>query len=169
MFHLRAAADEDARRGGYAGVRIAGEMSWVLGADMGARPFLEFEALLNETLLARGSSGVCLYERAQTEPAVIRDVLRTHPVAVIGDRVHNNVYYEPVDVVLGRGDVERVRADWMVGRLEALTTRETAVFDVSRLTLEGASPRDLMRAAPGRLASDLRLDSCPLFGRLPPV
>ena len=50
MFQLHATADERARSSGYSALRIAGEMSWVLGADMGNRPFLELEALLNETL-----------------------------------------------------------------------------------------------------------------------
>jgi PAS domain S-box-containing protein len=168
MFQLHATVDERARSSGYSALRIAGEMSWVLGADMGNRPFLELEALLNETLPAHGSSGICLYDRRATQPSIIRDVLRTHPVAVIGERVHDNVYYEPVDVVLGRGDVDRARADWMVDRLEALTSRKTAVFDVGRLTLEGASPGDLMRAAPAMIAAELKLDYVQLFELLPP-
>src|ERR1700687_3190204 len=50
MFELHAAMDDQARSSGYSALRIAGEMSWVLGADIGHRPFLKFEALLNETL-----------------------------------------------------------------------------------------------------------------------
>jgi PAS domain S-box-containing protein len=167
MFQLHATMDERARRSGYSALRIAGEMSWVLGADMGTRPFLELEALLNETLPARGSSGICLYDRNESQPTVILDVLRTHPVALINQQVHDNVYYEPVDVVLGRGDVDRVRANWMMGRLEALTSRKTAVFDVGRLTMEGASPGDLMRLAPAMIAAELHLDYVQLFELLP--
>jgi hypothetical protein len=83
MFQLHAAMDERARTSGFSALHIAGEMSWVLGADMGDRPFLELEALLNETLPARGNSAICLYHRNQSQPTVIRDVLRTHPFVII--------------------------------------------------------------------------------------
>ena len=167
MFQLHASVDEQARNSGYSALRIAGEMSWVLGADLGDRPFLELEALLNETLPARGSAGVCLYDRNRSQPAIIRDVLRTHPIAIIDQQVLDNVYYEPIDVVLGRGDVDGARVDWMVNRLEALTSRKTAVFDVGRLTLEGASPGDLVRLAPAMIAAQLHLDYVQLFEVLP--
>ena len=167
MFELQDSFTSQARRNGFAALRIACEMSWVLGPDIGTERFLEYEALLNSAPPASGRSIVCQYDSRQNHPPVIRDVLRTHPVAIIGERVHDNLYYEPVDLVLGRGDAERARADWMVQRLETLTRRETALSDLGRLTLDSASSSDPLSAAPDLIAAGLVADHVQLFELLP--
>jgi PAS domain S-box-containing protein len=58
-------------------------------------------------------------------------------------------------------------ADWMVRRLQALTRRETTLFDLGRLILEGASPSDPMRTAPDLIGAALQLDYVQLFELLP--
>jgi PAS domain S-box-containing protein len=167
MLALHKTASQRARSSGFSALRIAGEMNWVLGADIGSQHFFEFEALLNETLPAMGGAGACMYDWYQTQPTVIQDVLQTHPVALIGEKVHDNVYYEPVDVLLGRGDFERTRADWMARRLQATTRRATALFDLCRLTLEGAAPVDMLRSAPDLITAALPLECVQLFELLP--
>jgi PAS domain S-box-containing protein len=94
-------------------------------------------------------------------------VLRTHPITIIGDRVHNSLFYEPADLLVGTGDVERSRAELMVERLRALTRRATAMLDFCRLLRLGASPDDLMRGAPALIAAELQLDYVQLFALLP--
>jgi hypothetical protein len=54
--------------------------------------------------------------------------------------VHNNPYYEPVDVVLGTADVEAARLDWMVAQLQSLTRRDTGLVDLGHLALDSALP-----------------------------
>jgi PAS domain S-box-containing protein len=162
MLALLAASIDRARLSGFSELRIAGEMAWVLGEDTGSERFPEFEALLNETLPATGSSGLCQLDRRRTQPHVIRDALRTHPVAIIDLRLHTNVYYEPIDLVLGKGDADRARVDWMITQLQSVTRRETALADLGRLALEGASA-DLMGAAETLVASELGLDYVQIF------
>jgi hypothetical protein len=43
-------ADDRARLDGYDGVRVVGEMSWALEADVGSRRLTEYEVLLNNFL-----------------------------------------------------------------------------------------------------------------------
>ena len=167
MFELQETMAAQARSSGFSALRIAGEMNWLLGSDIGTERFLEYEAQLNALLRPGGRSVVCLYDWHRTQPPVLRDVLRTHPVAIIGERVHDNLFYEPFDLVLGRGDLEPARADWMLRRLERRTRREIALSDLGRLILEGASPGDPMRAAPDLIAAGLQLDHVQLFEFLP--
>jgi PAS domain S-box-containing protein len=167
MFDLQQALTEHARSGGFSKLRIACEMSWVLGPDIGNKRFLQYEALLNSTPAALDRSILCQYDWHRTQPAVVRDVLRTHPVAIIDDRVHDNLYYEPVDLVLDSRDADRTSVDWMVRRLETLTRREIALSDLARLTLDGAASGDPMRAAPELIAAELQLDHVQLFELLP--
>jgi hypothetical protein len=70
------------------------------------------------------------YEEEEEEPLLV--------VAVAGQgaSVHNNPYYEPVDVVLGTADVEAARLDWMVAQLQSLTRRDTGLVDLGHLALE---------------------------------
>ena len=75
-------------------------MTWALGPESGCDRLIEFEARLNEFLVESRSVIVCLYDRRRFDPAVIHDVLRTHPVVVLGDQVYSNPYYEPPELVL---------------------------------------------------------------------
>jgi PAS domain S-box-containing protein len=167
MIDLQDAMTSRARSSGFAALRIAGEMSWVLGADIGSERFLEYEARLNRTPPMSGRSVVCQYGWHENQAPVIRDVLRTHPVAIIDERMHCNMYYEPIDMVLGRGDVHRARTERMVRLLQEHTNRVTALFDLGRLTLDGASPGPLMAAAPALIAVELHHDDVQVFELLP--
>src|SRR6266567_266023 len=51
MFDLQAALTARAQSSGFSKFRIASEMSWVLGPDIGTERFLRYEALLNDSTL----------------------------------------------------------------------------------------------------------------------
>ena len=141
-------------------------MAWVLGEDMGSERFLAFEAVLNKALPATGSPGLCQYDRRRSQPAVIQAALRAHPVAVIDLRLHHNVYYEPIDVVLARGDNGDARVDWMITQLQSVTRRDTALVDLGRMALEGASA-ELTSAAQALVTAELGLDYVQIFELIP--
>lgn len=167
MLELQDAITRRARSRGLSALRIAAEMSWVLDADIGDERFFEYEALLNRMRPASARSIVCQYDGRGSQRQVIRNVLRTHPVAIIGERVHDNLYYEPFDLVIGRGNLERTRADWMVHRLEVITRRAIALSDLGKLIPEGALPGNQLRAVPDLIAAGLHLEHVQLFELLP--
>ena len=150
-----------------AGIRIAAEVNWEFGADIGTERFIAYEARLNAVPPECGSSLICLCDWHQTPPPVIQSVLRTHPVAIVGEWVHESPFFEPVDAILGQSDVERTTADWIAARLEARTRRQMALFDLGRLVLESTSADDPMRAAPDLIAAALQIDHVSLFELLP--
>jgi PAS domain S-box-containing protein len=119
-------AVRDAVSAGYSGLRVTGEMTWALGDEAGCDRIIEYEALLNGFFPGSRASAICQYNQARFPAEVVRDVLRTHPVAVLGDQVCPNIYYEPPDMVLGRTD-ERERVRWMVGRLREARSAERAL------------------------------------------
>lgn len=92
--------EADALAAGFAGLRVAGEMTWALGPETTSERLIEFEALLNRFLEGSRSVILCQYNRNRFDPAIIHDVLRTHPVAVLGDQVCPNPYYEPPELML---------------------------------------------------------------------
>lgn len=155
-----------ANAAGFAGLRVIGETSWALGPDIGSDALIDYEARLSEFLPATGIRAMCLYDWDRWQPSVLRDVLRTHPLAIIDQRLHTNVYYEPGLVVLGQGDVEDVRLQWMVNQLQSLTRREATLVDLGHLALEGELA-DLMRGAPVLVAAELGLERVEIFELLP--
>ncbi len=108
----RAAAD------GFAGLSITGEMTWALGPETGNDRLIEYENKLNRLLPTTGARAVCQYNRRLFPPAIIRDVLRTHPVAIVGSLVCPNVFYEPPDMLLGRRSIAE-ETTWRIQQLKS--------------------------------------------------
>jgi len=86
---------------GCAALRVTGEMSWALRGLPGSERLIDYEAKLNQFLPGRQCLAICQYDRRRFEPAVLLDVLRTHPIAVIGAEVYDNLYYMPPDELRG--------------------------------------------------------------------
>lgn len=109
---------------GYNGCRFAGEPIWALeNAEM--RPgLIDFESRLNELFRGKKAAGFCVYDKHAWPANVIQDILRTHPVAVVGDLVcKSNVYYEPA--VLTDQDVTAQRqVERMLQNLRGLRMHE---------------------------------------------
>jgi PAS domain S-box-containing protein len=114
---------------GFSGLRVLGEMSWVLAAGIDADKFIEYEALLNDFVAKSRSLVLCQYDSTLFDPAVIHDVLRTHPVAVIEEQFCPNPYYEPPELFLHKelmeiSEFKRKRVDWWINQLEAVRSSE---------------------------------------------
>lgn len=131
MIDFLARAEAEARAEGYSGLRVLGEMTWLLKMRTDDEHVIEFEALLNQHLAGSRSIVLCHYDRSHFDLALIHDVLRTHPVAILGDLVCPNPYFEPPELVLrheGEADAEfkRKRVEWWIAQLKAATTTEQA-------------------------------------------
>ncbi|MFO8033608.1 MAG: MEDS domain-containing protein [Candidatus Bipolaricaulota bacterium] len=101
MIALLRQETERAREEGYAALRVTGEMSWALRGLPGSERLIEYEVMLNQFLPGSACIGLCQYDRRRFSPEVLLDVLRTHPIAVIGTEVYDNVYYVPPEELLG--------------------------------------------------------------------
>ena len=108
---------EEAVARGFTGFRVTGEMTWALGTESPCRGLIEYEAMLNRFFPGRPALALCQYDRKRFPAHVVRDVLRTHPMAVLGDQVCSNLYYEPPEFVL-EGGHEEERVDWMISQLQ---------------------------------------------------
>jgi len=95
MIALLQSETERALAEGYPALRITGEMTRVLDGLPGSERLIEYEARLNEFFSGSQCLAICQYDRRRFDPAVLLEVLRTHPVAMIGTRIHDNFYYIP--------------------------------------------------------------------------
>lgn len=108
---------EEAARAGFKGSRFAVEMTWALGPDIEPADLEHWEATLNNIFVS-GVRGriACQYNRSRLSPEVLLAAFRTHPIAVLGDQVSPNWFYEAPLVLGEKSDAARV--EWMISVLE---------------------------------------------------
>lgn len=107
MIQFLAQATADARAAGFTALRATAEMTWALGGDPGVERLIEYEAKLNHFFPTRDILAICQYNRRRFSPAIILDVIRTHPLVIFGGLVCRNPYYVPPDELLGADDASR--------------------------------------------------------------
>ena len=64
--------------------------------------WIKFESRLNEVLLDYHDPVICTYDANLISGAIAVDVLRTHPVAIVGGLLYQNPFYVPPREFLGR-------------------------------------------------------------------
>lgn len=97
---------------GYSALRVTGEMTWALRKLSGSERLIEYEAKLNEFFPASQCVAICQYDRRRFKPAILLDVLSTHPIAIVGNEVFDNFCYLPPKDFLGpdreKAELERL-------------------------------------------------------------
>jgi len=78
---------------GLSGARATGETSWSREVPGGER-IVEYEANLNVLLLDLPVTALCQYDVRRFDGATIFDILRVHPLMLVGGQVVRNPYYE---------------------------------------------------------------------------
>ncbi len=123
-------AEQQAIDDGFSGLRATWNMGWVLEGTPGADRLIEYEAHLNRFLAGSRTCALCRYSRDSSSPELIEDALQTHPLAVLGDQICPNAYYEPPDMVLGDRPVAE-RIDWMMAQLQRARFSEAKLEEVT--------------------------------------
>jgi len=95
MIALLRAETERALADGYPALRVTSEMAWALGGLRGSERLIEYEAGLNEFFPGSKCLAMCQYDQRRFAPEVLLNVLRTHPLAVVGTVVYDNFYHIP--------------------------------------------------------------------------
>jgi hypothetical protein len=78
---------------GYRRIRFVTHMEWALEALPGVEGLLEYEASAN--LEASEDPVVCVYDLSRFGGDVMVDVMRTHPVVIVGGLIQENPFYVP--------------------------------------------------------------------------
>jgi PAS domain S-box-containing protein len=103
MIALLEAETQVALQEGYAALRVTGEMTWALRGLPGSERLIEYEIKLNTFFPGRRCMALCQYDQRRFAPEILLDVLRTHPIAVVGTEVYDNFYYTPPQEMLEDG------------------------------------------------------------------
>ena len=87
--------------------RFWGNMEWALTGLPGVEDLVEYESLLNRFIPKYDDVVVCVYDLNKFSATVVMDVMRTHPMVIIGGILQENPFFVPPDEFLrelrGRG------------------------------------------------------------------
>jgi PAS domain S-box-containing protein len=95
MINLLRSETEKVLAEGYTALRVTGEMTWALHGLPGSERLIEYETRLNNFFPGSKCLAICQYDKRRFSPAVLMDVLHTHPIAVLGTKVYDNPFYIP--------------------------------------------------------------------------
>ncbi len=141
MIRFLEGSAREAKSQGYAGLRVTGEMTWALGPEPGVEKVLEYEAKLNDVIRRGDLVVLCQYNRARFGPAVIKEVIHTHPFVINEGVLAKNPFFIPPDEYLPPAqsavEVERL--------LETIVAFQKAQDDLRR---QAEEVRDLYEHAP---------------------
>ena len=115
----------EASRSGFKGTRFAVEMTWAMGPDISADELEHWEATIN-TIFVPGFSGrmACQYNCSRLGAEVLLAALHTHPLAILGDHVYPNVFYQAPLILGGNAKSSAAQVDWLVSQLKSARAAE---------------------------------------------
>jgi hypothetical protein len=101
---------EEAMRHGrrFGRTRLWADMGWALGGLPGSEDLIEYESRLNPLVEQHDDVVVCVYEHHKHSASVVMDILRTHPMVLVGDVLQQNPLYVPTERFLA--DLRQRRA-----------------------------------------------------------
>jgi hypothetical protein len=80
--------------------RLIANMEWALEDLPGVHGIVEYETRLNHVLPQYHDPVICTYDLSRFDASVAMDVMRTHPMAIIGGILQENPFYVPPDQML---------------------------------------------------------------------
>jgi MEDS: MEthanogen/methylotroph, DcmR Sensory domain len=91
---------QSADTAGYPLTRLLAHMEWALLDKPGVDNLVEYETRLNYVLPKYDDPVVCTYDLSKFGASVTMDILRTHPVVIIGGVLQENPFFVPPDQFL---------------------------------------------------------------------
>lgn len=96
-----------ATENGYRRTRVIGEMDWVVRDEICDDDLIALETALHEVYTRHQVWVICAYDLSHFGSALVLDVLRTHPAAMVGGVLQRNPFFVPpeqmIEELRGRG------------------------------------------------------------------
>jgi MEDS: MEthanogen/methylotroph, DcmR Sensory domain len=91
---------QSAAAAGYPLTRLVAHMEWALLDKPGVDNLVEYETRLNYVLPKYDDPVVCTYDLSKFPASLVMDIMRTHPVVIIGGILQENPFFVPPDQFL---------------------------------------------------------------------
>jgi DcmR-like sensory protein len=100
MLALLDEAMTGAKAQGFPLIRLWANMEWALEDLPGVHDIVEYESRFNDILPKHNGVVVCTYDLTRFSASIMMDVLRTHPLVIMGGVLLENPFYVPPDDLL---------------------------------------------------------------------
>jgi hypothetical protein len=80
--------------------RLWANMEWALRGLPGSDDLAEYESRLNSVVERHNDIVICVYAQGKYSASLMMDILRAHPMVVVGDVVQHNPLYVPTEQFL---------------------------------------------------------------------
>jgi hypothetical protein len=80
--------------------RLVANMEWALEDLPGVHDLVEYETRLNHFLPKYHDPVICTYDLSRFDASIVIDIMRTHPMVIIGGILQENPFYVPPDEML---------------------------------------------------------------------
>jgi hypothetical protein len=91
---------QSATASGYPLTRLMGGTGWALLDKPGVDDLVEYETRLNYVLAKYDDPVICTYDLSKFSASVVMDIMRTHPVVIVGGILQENPFFVPPDQFL---------------------------------------------------------------------
>jgi anti-anti-sigma factor len=144
----------ESREGGFAHLRIAGEMGWATTSSTDIREVIDYEDRVDALLRESGTAALCQYDRGRFELAAMREAERSHQLVLAERDAAGGAPSELLversagGATVLRGEAEGHSAESLARSLEATIARGDDVrLDLSDLSYMGAASLRAIRDA----------------------
>jgi len=86
--------------GGFPLSRIVCRMDWVVGDRSRLENVIEFESRVNDVWSRHDDAVICTYHLAKFSGDAVIDIMRTHPLVIVGGTLQQNPFFLPPDQFL---------------------------------------------------------------------
>jgi len=87
-------------KGGFPLSRICCRMDWAVEDRSHVDDVIEFESRVNDVWLRHDDAVICTYHLGRFGGDAVIDIMRTHPMVIIGGILHQNPFFVPPDEFL---------------------------------------------------------------------
>ncbi len=87
--------------------RIVCQMDWAAGDQSQLDDVIQFESRVNEVWRRHDDAVICSYRLSRFSGDAVMDILRTHPMVILGGILQHNPFFTPPDVFLAERRARR--------------------------------------------------------------
>lgn len=91
-------------------LRIVGQMGWAFANHPGVEDLIEYEVRVNEVLARTRNPAVCVYDVDRLTGTMMMDLLRAHPLTVVGGTLYENPFFTAPEEMLAEVRQRRAAA-----------------------------------------------------------
>jgi len=91
---------DSGRKQGFAMTRMVAHMEWATEQSPGVEDLVEYETRINHMWPQHEDAVICVYDLARFRADIVMDIMRTHPLVLIGGVIQENPFFVPPDEFL---------------------------------------------------------------------